>query len=102
MKVNQRGQVKAFRVRNFGNDREYDSIEDLIAGIDEHYRGQSIAIHVKGGRHGMVAPFFVDVTQSGRLLATYSDHGEEVVDVSRLRAYADGLPLDRATACVRA
>lgn len=101
MKVNQREQVKSFRVRNFGDDREYDSVEDLLAGLDEHYRGQSIAIHVKGGRYGMVAPFFVDVTQTGRLLATYSDQGEEVVDVSRLRAYVDGLPLDKASASLR-
>jgi hypothetical protein len=84
----ERKQSRTFRVRNFGNDREYDTVDQLVEGLREHYLGQSVAVHVKGGQFGMVRPFFVDVRRDGRITETYSDVPDKIVDTEQFRIAA--------------
>jgi len=77
-----------YRVRNFGNDRDYDSVEALIEGLAEHYRGESVAVHVRTPAYGMTRPFFVDVAQNGQLLETYGETPNKTVDIDTLREAA--------------
>lgn len=77
-----------FQVRNFGNDRDYSDIDEMIEGLREHYRGMSVAIHVRTPRYGMTRPFFVDVTAGGELFESYSENGYVRLDTNLLREAA--------------
>ena len=68
-------QTKTFCVRDFGNDREYDDVGDLMAGLREHYAGRSVAVHVRTPRYGMLQAMFIDVSAEGVFLETYADQG---------------------------
>jgi len=68
-------QTKTFCVRNFGNDREYDNVNELMIGLREHYAGQSIAVHVRGRRSGMLQAMFIDVSDDGELFESYPADG---------------------------
>jgi hypothetical protein len=68
-------QKKTFCVRDFGNDREYDDVGELMVGLREHYAGRSVAVHVRTPRHGMLHAMFIDVSAEGVLLETYPAEG---------------------------
>lgn len=56
-----------FRIRNFGNDTECESIDALVSSIDQ-YRGKSVTIDDlrQGGRD-----YFVDVLPDGGVYESY-------------------------------
>lgn len=88
MKARESTQGKRFRIRNFGNDEEFDDVESLVEGLVSNYRGMSVAVHVRGGPTGMLRPFFVDVTEGGDLVETYGEEPYKRVDIERFRAAA--------------
>jgi len=63
-------QTANYRVRNFGNDRDYDTVDELLAGLKEHYRDESVAIQLKTPS-GMLLSIFVEVGSAGELFETY-------------------------------
>jgi len=81
-------QEAVFRIRNFGNDRDYDNVDELIDGLVEHYRGMSVAVLVQTPKFGMTRPFFVDVSQNGEVFETYGDVPNKPVNIERIREAA--------------
>jgi len=81
-------QEAVFRIRNFGNDRDYDNVDELIDGLVEHYRGMSVAVHVRTPQYGMTMPFFVDVSENGEVFETYAEVPNKLVNVERIREAA--------------
>jgi hypothetical protein len=65
-------QTKAFLIRNFGDDRQYDDLDSVLDALRTHYRGKSIALHIVGGRNRLVRPFFLDIGQDGELYESYA------------------------------
>ena len=63
-------QTTNYRVPNFGNDRDYETVDALLAGLRENYTDDSVAIQVKTGS-GMLLSLFVDVDADGNLVETY-------------------------------
>lgn len=78
-------QTKAFLIRNFGDDREYDDLDSVLEALKTYYRGKSVALHVIGGKYRMVRPFFLDVSQDGQLYESYADRPFTPVDTSVFR-----------------
>lgn len=74
-------QTTRYRISSFGNDRDYDDVDALMAGLTDHYAGCSVAIHVLTTT-GMIHCLFVDVTGQGDILETYPQNAE-VSRVSR-------------------
>lgn len=81
-------QTKAFLIRNFGDDREYDDLDSVLEALKTYYRGKSVALHVIGGKYRMVRPFFLDVGENGELYETYADQPYKLVDTSAFRRAA--------------
>ena len=68
---------KPFKVRDFGNDREYDSAEALCEGLLQHYTNSHVAIHTLAADTGMVLIDCVHVGADGVIRNDYgSDRGE--------------------------
>lgn len=74
-------QITKYRIRNFGNDRDYEDVDELIHGLRNHYAGDSVAIHIRN-RRGMLMCMFVDVTDQGEILESYPQ-GTVAARVSR-------------------
>jgi hypothetical protein len=69
-----KSQTKKYCVRNFGNDREYDDIDQLLDGLHNEYAGKSIAVHIRT-KTGMLHAMFVDVDDNGTLFESYPRGG---------------------------
>jgi len=78
-------QTKAFCIRNFGNDRQHDTIDEVIQSCREHYRGTPIAIHCRT-KTGLIRPVFVDVAETGELYESYPKGGPRRVTKETLEA----------------
>ncbi|HYD60523.1 MAG TPA: hypothetical protein VEC35_09225 [Noviherbaspirillum sp.] len=61
--------MKLFKIRNFGNDKECDTIEELEQSL-QAYRGKSVSILVRPPQR-LVYTVFVDVSASGELSESY-------------------------------
>lgn len=72
-----------FRVRNFGNDAECSSIEELRNCLASKYAGQSISIVYSNPIGGMKKTLFVDVSTDGSLTESYGM--QKTVDLELLR-----------------
>lgn len=81
-------QEAPFRVRNFGNDRDYDSLEALLTGLRSDYRGLSVAVHVRRPATGMMKTFFVDVRPNGDIVESYGERPYSPVDITLLKEAA--------------
>ena len=77
-----------FTVRDFGNDRGYGTVDDLMRGLEKHYAGRSVAIHVMTPKYGMTRPLFVDVSSDGELFETYGKNGRTRVEPTFIRDLA--------------
>jgi hypothetical protein len=66
-----------YLVRDFGNDRRYATVDELMDGLSKHYAGRSVAVHVRRVRTGIVHIFYIDVGLSGRVVESY--HGRREV-----------------------
>lgn len=81
MDQGERGEMmnKPFKVRDFGNDREFDSIESLYEGLLYHYTNRHVAIHTLAADTGMVLIDCVHVGSDGCVRSDYgSDKGKPV------------------------
>ncbi len=67
-------QTKRYCIRNFGNDRQFDSVEETLQGLHEHYRGVSVAIHART-KTGLLRCLFVDVSGNCELYESYAREG---------------------------
>lgn len=70
--------VHPYLVRDFGNDRRYATVDELMEGLRTHYAGRSVAVHVRRLRTGIVHIFYVDVGVSGRVVESYQGHREVI------------------------
>ncbi len=62
-----------FKIKNFGNDKECDSVSELLSVIDSEFRGRSISIVFPTEPHGMIKTVFVDVSDDGDLTYSYGN-----------------------------
>lgn len=68
--------VGGFEIRNFGNNRVVDTIEQAEAVLSSEYRGKHVTLQFKK-RNGMLTPIFVSVTEQGEVFHTNKE-GEKV------------------------
>lgn len=93
-----RGMVdRRFKVSDFGNDREYDSIVGLYEGLFYHYKNSHVAIHTLAADTGMVLIDYVHVGTDGVIRSDYGSDKGKSVDFDYLAKRAGVEPLGDAT-----
>lgn len=58
-----------FEIRNFGNNRVVDTIEQAEAVLSSDYRGKHVSLQYKD-KNGMLTVVFVSVTEQGEVFHT--------------------------------
>lgn len=61
-----------FEIKNFGNNRVVDTIEQAEAVLSSDYRGKHVSLQFKK-KNGMLTSVFVSVTEQGEILHTYKE-----------------------------
>lgn len=61
-----------FEIKNFGNNRVVDTIEQAEAVLSSDYRGKHVSLQFKK-KSGMLTSVFVSVTEQGEVLLTYME-----------------------------
>lgn len=69
-----------YLVRDFGNNRRYATVDELMEGLRTDYAGKSVAVHVRRQRTGVVHIFFVDVGVCGKVTESYASNGRREVN----------------------
>ena len=60
----------AYIIKDFGNDTEFDSSNDIKETLSTKYRGKSVALHDKTGN--MTGVYFLDSLAEGGIVDTYT------------------------------
>lgn len=76
------------KIKDFGNDRPFDTLEQLKCTLAAEYRGKHITIVYSTKPHGMNRPVFVSVSDSGEVF--HSNRDGELVDFGTIQQNLHG------------
>ncbi|WP_119828726.1 hypothetical protein [Vibrio cholerae] len=76
----QPGEIK---IKDFGRDRKFRSVDELQSTLSEQYKGQHVSIVYPAKPNGLLRTVFVSVDDAGGVNQTYGD--QSPVDFSTIK-----------------
>jgi hypothetical protein len=70
------------KIKNFGNDKEYESVDELRAALSDEYRGTHVSVVYPVKPTGMLRTVYVSVCDAGTVSETYGEG--EPLDFTRI------------------
>ena len=72
---------KTFKIKNFGKDEVFDSVQALEAVLSTKYKGMHVSI-IYPSKLGLLSTVFVSVNNDGEVYESYGN--EDKVDFSQM------------------
>lgn len=61
------------KIKDFGRDRDFDSVADLKKALSEEYKSKDVSILYTTKPHGLLRVVYVSVDDAGAVLDSYKD-----------------------------